>query len=471
MVASDNKGTRMKVSSVAWAAERPEGVYLQHIEVDTAKTFQKFEGIGGAFTDAAMVNLRNTSDAARAAVLDAYYAAGGAGYTMGRVPVASCDFSTHSYSYIEDGDYALDTFNLTEEDTGPNGKIDLIHGAQKRVAARSGAPLQLFASAWTAPPFLKENGAWVGGALKADAKSRDTWAAYLARFVTEYGKRGVDLWGMTLQNEPTPLPKIVAQTWESMPYTPAQQGEFLARHLGPAMRAAHPSLKLIVHDDNKAALKGTVEAILKIPNASQYIDGVGVHWYVFPTKLNAAISETQALLDAALPGHDCFILGTEACSGFATILSPPKRGVDLGNWERGQQYGADVLGDLNAGAVGWTDWNLVLDMNGGPNHVGNNCDAPIVIDTATPGRYYKQPMYYFLAHYAAYITRGSRRVGVDSQGLVPMEVTGWKRPDGRVVLVVLNRDYALGRSFTVHDPKRGYLVVHVEPASVATLVY
>lgn len=36
------------------------------------------------------------------------------------------------------------------------------------------------------------------------------------------------------------------------------------------------------------------------------------------------------------------------------------------------------MGNLNAGAVGWIDWNMLLDDTGGPNHVGNVCDAPMM---------------------------------------------------------------------------------------------
>ena len=41
----------------------------------------------------------------------------GLGYTIGRVPVASCDFSARKYSYDDtDQDFALNNFNLTNED-------------------------------------------------------------------------------------------------------------------------------------------------------------------------------------------------------------------------------------------------------------------------------------------------------------------------------------------------------------------
>lgn len=53
-------------------------------------------------------------------------------------------------------------------------------------------------------------------------------------------------------------------------------------------------------------------------------------------------------------------------------------------WQFGYRYGHDIIGDLNNGSTGWTDWNILLDetgkfKSGGPNHAGNYCFAPIHI--------------------------------------------------------------------------------------------
>jgi glucosylceramidase len=42
-----------------------------------------------------------------------------------------------------------------------------------------------------------------------------------------------------------------------------------------------------------------------------------------------------------------------------------------------------MIQDFNNGTVGWTDWNVLLDQNGGPNHVGNFCFSPLHGDTRT----------------------------------------------------------------------------------------
>jgi glucosylceramidase len=73
---------------------------------------------------------------------------------------------------------------------------------------------------------------------------------------------------------------------------------------------------------------------------------------------------------------DYFILGTEACSG----AMPFDHGVALGSWERAVYYASDIINDLNNFVGGWTDWNLALDLEGGPNWASNFVDAPIIID-------------------------------------------------------------------------------------------
>jgi glucosylceramidase len=49
----------------------------------------------------------------------------------------------------------------------------------------------------------------------------------------------------------------------------------------------------------------------------------------------------------------------------------------LQRWANGERYGKSMIHDFNNGTVGWTDWNILLDQNGGPNHVGNFCFSPI----------------------------------------------------------------------------------------------
>ena len=112
--------------------------------------------------------------------------------------------------------------------------------------------------------------------------------------------------------------------------------------------------------------------------------------------------------------------------------------MSLGDWGRAENYASDIISDLNHGAHGWVDWNMALDLTGGPNWANNRVDAPIIINV-TANEYLRQPLYYSLAHLAKFLPPGSTRLETDgSYGSV--EYTVFKTPDNNIVVVILNRN-------------------------------
>lgn len=84
------------------------------------------------------------------------------------------------------------------------------------------------------------------------------------------------------------------------------------------------------------------------------------------------------------------------------------------------------------------DWNLALDLEGGPNWVDNFVDAPIIVN-ATSGEFYKQPIYYVLAHFSKYVPRGSVRIDVEKSELAAnVYSAAFLRPDGAISVVIYN---------------------------------
>lgn len=150
------------------------------IVVNTSEHYQTLLGFGGAFTDAASLNILSLSTDAQKRLIETYYSPiSGIAYTVGRVPMASCDFSTHEYSYDDyAGDFELTNFSLTTEDV--HMKIPLIQLANEV----AGTPMKLFGSPWSAPGWLKTNGKMTGrGSLQGEAgdKYHKTWAMYFVR--------------------------------------------------------------------------------------------------------------------------------------------------------------------------------------------------------------------------------------------------------------------------------------------------
>ena len=158
------------------------------IFLDPTHRFQTIVGFGGAFTDSAAENFYKLSPAKQQEVLTAYFSPDkGIGYTLGRTTINSCDFSDSSYSYDDTpGDTKLTHFSI---DHDMKYKIPFIKAAM----AASGNKLNIFASPWSPPAWMKTNNDMEhGGKLKDE--DRQAWADYFVRYVHAYQAAGVPIW-------------------------------------------------------------------------------------------------------------------------------------------------------------------------------------------------------------------------------------------------------------------------------------
>lgn len=412
------------------------------LTLNIAKKYQQIKGFGGAVTDSAAMNILSLSPETQKNLINSYFSEEGIEYNVLRVPMASCDFSLSNYSYDDTADdFELNHFSLTDEDI--KLKIPIIQKAQ----AVSKKPISLFASPWSSPYWLKTNGAMIGkGTLKGKPgdKYHKTWANYFIRFLDEYAKYNITFWAVTAENEPT-AGTIIYYPFQALGFTPEHQRDFIALDLGPAFASsAHSKVKLLILDDQRLLLPYWAKVVLSDLHAAKYIHGIAVHWYfdaLGPADLT--LGTTHKLFP------DYFLFATEACNGFL----PWERGVQLGSWDRGNKYSHSIIEDLNHYVTGWTDWNLALNALGGPNWVKNYVDSPVIVDPAKD-LFYKQPMFYHMAHFSKFISEGSQRVGLDSSKASDLESVAFLRPDGAAVVVVLNRTPA-DVPFVISDPAHG----------------
>mmetsp|Transcript_45045 Transcript_45045/g.107019 ORF Transcript_45045/g.107019 Transcript_45045/m.107019 type:complete len:579 (+) Transcript_45045:45-1781(+) len=409
------------------------------VAVDIGEQYQEIVGFGGALTDAAAINVHSLDAGVQAMLLESYYGDTGIRYTLGRVPMASCDFSTHVYSYAEvQEDMALEHFSIEVDfDSSSTGaKLPFIKDVQSKVRSRRVAnSLTLFASPWAPPAWMTVENRTTGNPHLRD-ECREPWAKYFSKFLTAYRSVGVDIWAVTAENEPNGN----LGTWQALKFTPQTHMEFIRDFLGPTLRKDHPKVKIMMHDDQRAYLPSWTAATLGGNNsATEFVDGIGVHWYA---SLNDKVVWITRPFDKMKATHekfpDKFILATEACAGYLPLID---QGPSPGSWSRAELYAFDILNDLNSWAVGWTDWNIALDMQGGPNWARNFVDSPILVDAARQ-RFLKNPMFYALGHFSRFIVPGSRRIKVTSTapaGQAPIEATAFITPDKLIVCVVLNR--------------------------------
>jgi glucosylceramidase len=346
----------------------------------------------------------------QAEILKAYFdPVDGLGYTLCRTHINSCDFSLGNYAYTEvPGDVELKHFSI---DRDRQALIPMIRAAQQ--VARE--PLRLLASPWSPPAWMKTNGQMnFGGKLRPEY--RQAWADYVCRYIREYEREGIRIWGITVQNEPA-----ATQAWDSCIYTAEEERDFVRDYLGPTLaRGGLADIRILIWDHNRDLMFDRAKVVLDDPTAAQYVWGTGFHWYE-----GEKFDNVQWVHDAYPDKHLLFTEGTQ------------EGGPHLGEWRVGERYAHAMINDLNRWAVGWLDWNLVLDETGGPNHVGNFCSAPILADTRT-GQLHYQSSYGYIGHIARYVRPGARRI-LCATTRQALEAAAFVNPDGQVVVVVLNR--------------------------------
>ncbi|XP_022098086.1 glucosylceramidase-like [Acanthaster planci] len=433
----------------------------QRFVLDASREYQTILGFGGSFTDSATMNIKSISPSAQHNLLKSYFSSEGIEYSMGRIPMSSCDFSVRVYSYDDHpGDFALEEFMLATEDI--SYKIPVI----KEALAMSPHDIKLLGSPWSAPAWMKTNQDMVGGALMGQPgeKYYKTWATYFVKFLEAYEQHQVPMWGLTIQNEPSGAEvPFNLYSWQSMAMPPETAKDFVKRDLGPALTSnGYSHVKLMSHDDNIPSVLANSKVIYEDEEAAKFLSGIAVHWY-----MTKGSSTYNSLEETHQTFPDKFLLATEACEGY----QPWEQPVKLGNWERGEQYSLDILQDLKHWVTGWVDWNLALDLSGGPNWAGNNVDSPIIVD-AERDVFYKQPMFYHMGHFSKFIYPGSVHIDlrVESQAHTTLHSIAFKRPDNSTVIVLLNVGASI-EEVTVHDPRHGYINTKLPPRSIHTFIW
>lgn len=387
-----------------------EDWYQGHaIVLNPAVHYQTWLGFGGAFTEAAAWTLSHLDESVQDEILRRYFhPTEGLGYRFGRTHINSCDFSLGNWACADvPGDVHLEHFDLERTHRYITPMI-------RRAMAIDGADFDLLASPWSPPAWMKTTGRMNhGGALLPEY--RDAWALHYAKWIHGMREAGVETWGITVQNEPAAV-----QTWDSCVYTAAEERDFVRDHLGPAMHAAGLSdVRIVIWDHNRDVVFERASTVLSDPEAARYVWGTGLHWYA------GDYFDQLEQLHRAFPEHH--LIFTEGCW---------EGGVKLGQYDRAGRYAHQIIGDLNHFCEAWIDWNMVLDQTGGPNHVGNLCDAPVIVDTGT-GEVHTQTSWHAIGHFSRFIRRGARRIG---RGRFDdtLESTAFQNPDGSIALVVLN---------------------------------
>ena len=410
------------------------------IDINPNEKFQTITGFGGAFTESSAYLLSRLSSSNRKKIMEAYFSEDGANYSLTRTHINSCDFSLKHYAYaMVDGDKNLENFSIAADKE--NNLIPMILEAK----AISKEGFNIIASPWTAPPWMKDNKNWVGGKLLPEYN--DTWALYFSKYIDSYKKEGIDIWGITVENEPHGN----GNNWESMLFSPKEMTDFVQNHLGPKLEQdGKGDVKIFGYDQNRAGLQEWVDEMYRDEQASKYFAGTAVHWYestydFFPTALQYAhdkaptkhLIETEGCIDSEIPKwHDDAWYWKKEATDWGWDWAGEKDKHLHPKYAPVNRYATDIIGCLNNWVDGWIDWNMVLDKQGGPNWFKNWCIAPIIVDPEKEEVYFT-PLYYIMAHFSKFIRPNAVKIGCKLNNSELM-ATAVQNPDGSFAVVVFN---------------------------------
>jgi glucosylceramidase len=398
------------------------------IDVDTAIRYQEIVGFGASITDAsAWLIQTKMSPAQRTALLqDLFGRTAGIGLSFTRLTIGASDFSRSHYSFddvpVGERDPTLARFSIE-----PN-RADVLPVVKRALAINPS--LEVMASPWSAPAWMKTTGSLIKGTLRPDAYP--AFAEYLLRYIQAYEAEGVPIFAITLQNEPHFEP----DNYPGMRLTPAQRADFLARHLGPLFETTGIRAKVLDWDHNWDEPDSPL-AVLADSLARRYVAGVAWHCY-------AGDVAAQTPVHDAYPDKEVYF--TE-CSGGNWA---PKWADNLVWYAR-----TLIIGTTRGWAKGVLLWNLALDENHGP-HLGGcgDCRGVVTINSGT-GEVTRNEEYYALGHASRFVRPLARRIA-STTGVDGLETVAFRNADdGSKVLVAVNTAPA-ERTFAVRSGGRSF---------------
>jgi glucosylceramidase len=406
------------------------------VVVDPTLKYQTMQGFGGAITDSSATVLYTLPAAQRAQVMASLFSpVTGDGLDYLRQPIGGSDMvATAPYTYDDlpagQTDYSMSHFSVAHDQTEI---LPLL-----REAERLNPHLQIIATPWSPPAWMKTSDSLIGGRLIATPQMYRSYALYLLKFIEAYKADGVTVNAITIQNEPQ------NRTSDTYPGTdmPSWQEEAVIEDLGPMLQAAHLHTEIFAYDHNWSEdptnITGTPpdetmdindypQQVMESP-AAKYVSGVSFHcYYGDPSAMTAfhdQFPNTQ-IFETECSGSE----SADPADTFSDTLKWHARNLEIGST---RNWSSTVI-----------NWNIALNQDNGP-HVGG-CGTCMGIVTVGPGdTVTNDAEYYALGQLSRFVQPGAVRIASTSFG-----TTGWNgevmdtafvNPDGSTVLAATNEN-------------------------------
>lgn len=371
------------------------------VEIFPDQTCQTVLGVGAALThSSAYVFHHHLDSVKRDSLFRILFTPEGVGINYTRLCVGASDFSFNLFSYSEKEDFSLSNFSIAEDHK------DVIPLLKEIIAVNPG--IQIMASPWSPPAWMKTTGSMVGGKLRTDCY--DVYAEYLIKFIRAYQQEEITIHTMTVQNEP----EFGTAAYPCMDMTAEEQKVFIRDHFGPKLTASGLSTKIVLFDHNCDNPDYPI-SIMNDSVAKSYVDGSGFHLYKGEISALCKVNEAH-------PDKNLYFT-EQSGGGWAPDFDQNVR------W---------YVGELFAGAMNcWSRnallWNLALDENDGPKNFGcQNCWG--VVQVSTQGKIKQNAEYYAIGHYGKVVQPNATRLVSTGNAL---KGVAFHNPDGSFVYMAV----------------------------------
>jgi len=428
-----------------------EGTGTATVTVNATKTYQTWDGFGGAFNELGWSYL--TTKALQDEALQLLFGTDGANFAWGRIPIGASDYATSRYTLNEtSGDTAMTNFSI---DRDKQKLIPYIKAAQ---ALKPG--IRFWASPWTPPSWMKSSpyqtpgnpvNAFDGGSMKSDDATLKGLALYFVKFIKAYAEQGIKIDYVAPQNEPN-----YSQNYPSAIWSPSTFTTFFGKYLGPTLASETPTTQLMLgtmSNNGGSADVAVANAVLADATAKGFAKVMGVQWGMSDANQVSDLQSKGAGIPIWLSEHKC---------GGNPGSDVPAAPNDLSYAKDSWGYIRDAM---KRGLTAYNSWNMVLDKGG--RGIDNTRawaqNALLVVDG---GKIVQTPAYYVFRHFSQYVAPQAKRI--DATG---GDAVAFKNPDGSLVAIMYNSgaansNYVVsigGKSVQFAMPASGWATVRLAP--------
>lgn len=402
----------------------------QTITLQPDVTFQTIDGFGAAITDATAYNLLQMKAENRKKFLEETFSPEKYGFSYIRIAIGCSDFSFGEYTCCDEK--GIEHFKM------PADMTKYVIPVLKEIL-QINPTLKIMATPWTCPKWMKvddlislrPHDSYRGGSLNPACYS--DYAVYFVKWLQDMQKEGIPIFSISPQNEPL-NPNNSASLY--MPWE--QERDFIKTALGPALKKAGLTTRILVFDhnynyDDKFDQQQYPLKIYADKDAANYCYGAAYHNYGGNNKELTRIHQKAP---------EKTLLFSEA---------------SIGRWNEGRNLKKSLLRDMkelgletvNQWCKGVIVWNLMLDSDNGPfspeEGSCKTCYGAVDINNSDYATITRNSHYYVIAHLASVVKPGAIRIGIREAGNNTGQYMAFKNPDNSYAVVLTNETNATKR--------------------------